>query len=134
MKYHCHLLLLGIATLAASCSKDTPKPEPQLLGRWNAESTTGDDYSATGQLINQQTVPDKSYYLVLTPDSLLYRNIRDDSNLGRYKYTRQGNELRFGRNEVTITKLTDHALSLRFKDSGRSPGMPYQELEDNYTR
>ena len=127
-------LLLPLVLLTFSCSKDTPKPAPELTGRWNAVSTTGFDYGADGQLLKQQTIPDQSFYLVITADSIHYRDIRDNNSWGSAKYTRDGQEIRYGRAQATITELTEHALTLRFKDANRTPNNPYQEVEDHYTR
>lgn len=130
------LPLLSSLLLLASCGKDTPKPtaEPELLGRWNAESVTAYNYNATGQLLSQNKVPDRTFYLLLTRDSIYYRDVRDGNSWGKYAYTRQGNSLQYGRSRITITELTNHALTLRFHDPNQMPAAPYQEIEDHYSR
>lgn len=132
MKYLFPLFLLSSGLLTAACDKEDPKPA--LLGRWNAESTTGYNYSATGQFIDQQTLEEKRFYLLVTKDSLFYRDIRDDNSWGREAYTRQGNTIRYGNAEATITELTDHSLTLRFKNVNKAPNTPYQEVADHYVR
>lgn len=128
-------MLLSLTLLTAACQQETATPaSPGLEGRWNAESVTAFNYSATGQLLSQDKQPDRSFYLVLTRDSLYYRDIRDGNSWGKYPYTRQGNSLQYGRSQITITELTDHALTLRFKDPNQTPSAPYQEVEDHYTR
>ncbi|RSK47949.1 hypothetical protein [Hymenobacter rigui] len=134
MKYLYTTSLLSAALLLTSCGKDSPQPEPQLQGRWHAVSNTAYNFSASGQLISQEETPDNSYYLVITPDSMHYRDIRDGNSWGSNAYTRQGQEISYGRARATIIELTDHTLSLRFQDTGRTPGMPYQEVEDHYSR
>jgi hypothetical protein len=127
-------LLLCISLLMVACGKDTPKPAPDLLGRWNAESTEGFNYSASGKLESQVMQVTKDYYMVITQDSLSYRELLNGSNWGKDKYTRQGNEIRYGIAHGTITELTEHALTLRFVDPYKKPNTPYQEVEDYYTR
>jgi hypothetical protein len=131
-----HLLFLGTLLLLVACGKDTPKPaaEPELLGRWNADGFTAYNYSASGQLLNQNRMPDKSYYMLITRDTVYYHDIRDGNPQGKEPYTRQGNSIRYPRANVTITELTDHALTLRYKDQNQTPGATYQEVEDHYTR
>ncbi|MDF7811480.1 hypothetical protein [Hymenobacter sp. YC55] len=132
MKYFFPLFLLSGALLTTACDKEDP--EPTLLGRWNAESTTGYNYSATGQFIDQQTIEEKRFYLLVTIDSLRYRDIRDGSSWGSAVYTRQGNTIKYGNAEATITELTDHSLTLRFKNVNKVPNTPYQEVADHYVR
>jgi hypothetical protein len=132
MKYLFPLLLLSSALLTVACDKEAP--EPALLGRWNAESTKAYNYSATGQFIDQQTIEEKRFYLLVTKDSLYYRDIRDNNSWGSAAYTRQGNTIRYGNAEATITELTDHSLTLRFKNANKAPNTPYQEAADHYVR
>ena len=128
------LLLLSLSLLATACKKDPSAPDPSLEGRWNSRSTTGYSYDAAGQLLSQDSVADVSYYMVITPDSLNYYDITNGSSWGRHKYTRQGNALQYSRAKCTITRLSEHTLSLRFQNIDRVPNMPYSEWEDNYSR
>ena len=134
-RFYAHLSLL-VLLLSVACGKETPQPAPvpELQGRWNSASTTGYNYSASGQLMSQGNTPDKSFYMVITVDSLIYRDIRDGSFWGSYKYARQGNNIQYGRARCTITELTAHVLTLHFAVPNTSPGTPYQEVEDHYTR
>lgn len=132
MKYLFPLLLLSSVLLTTACDKEDP--EPTLLGRWNAESTTGYNYSASGQFLDEQTLVEKRFYLLVTKDSLHYRDIRDGNSWGSAAYIRQGSTIRYGNAEATITELTDHSLTLRFKNLNKAPNTPYQEVADHYTR
>ena len=129
-------LLLGVTLLFASCGKDTPEPAaPELLGRWNSQKSADFNYDATGQLLSQGQVTDQSFYLEIQPDSLHYRNIRDGSSLGSYKYTRQGNTLQYGNSiQALIVTLDAQHLTLRYPDPYKRAGFPYQEVEDYYVR
>jgi hypothetical protein len=129
-----HLPFLSVLLLLVACGKDTPTPaaEPELLGRWNADGFTAYNYSASGQLLSQKR--ENYYYMLVTRDTVYYRNIRDGSSLGKEAYTRQGNSIQYPRATVTITELTDHALTLRYKDQNQKPGATYQEVEDHYNR
>jgi hypothetical protein len=133
MKQLLSLLLLGTSLLTAGCKKGTPEPD-LLLGRWNAESTKALNYSAAGQLESQDVEVTKDYHMVITPDLISYSADLDDSNWGRFPYTRQGNEIRYSSSQITIIELTPHGLTLRFKDPAQKPNMPYQEVEEHYSR
>lgn len=132
-----HFYLLGLSLLIYSCGKDSPAPvaEPDLKGRWNVESVVGFNYDANGQLLGQVMHPNQEdYYLVVTADSVHYHDIRNGNSWGRHGYTLKGQKPQLGRNQVTIFKLADHALTLRFKDVNHKPAAPYQEVEEYYTR
>ena len=132
MKQFLPFLLLGISLLTTACRNDTP--EPDLLGRWNGESTTRYAIDASGQVENKSTFPDKSFKMQITSDSLIYDTTIGPSLRKSYKYVRQGNDLNFTRFRCTITVLTKHTLTLRFEERNRAPTTPHAVVEDNYIR
>ncbi|MCA8830146.1 hypothetical protein [Hymenobacter pini] len=134
---HLFTLLLGISLVATSCDTDSPKPaSPELVGRWNAQGSTGFTYNAAGQLLSEDKVLDQTFYLEIKQDSMHYRSVRDGSSQGSHAYTRQGNTITYGRNayQASIITLDEHHLTLRFPDPNRKAGASYQEVEDHYTR
>jgi hypothetical protein len=127
-------LLLGVGLLTAACGKDAPEPEPDLRGRWNGESTTRYTVDAAGQVKDKSTVPDNSFTVQITGDSLIYDGTTGAGLRKSYKYVRQGNDLDFTRFRCTITVLTAHALTLRFEERNPAPTTPRAVVEDNYVR
>ncbi|WP_022823759.1 hypothetical protein [Hymenobacter norwichensis] len=131
------LLLLGLSLLIVACKKEDPQADPSLLGRWESQQSNDFEYSATGQLISQVNRPDMTYYMVITADSLNYYGRRDGSSWGEHTYVRQGDQITYGTTQVkcTITELSEHTLTLRFKNINKSaPNTPYTDAEEHYTR
>ncbi|GAA4348513.1 hypothetical protein GCM10023185_04510 [Hymenobacter saemangeumensis] len=131
------ILFVGLL-LTAACTKKTvepDKPEPRLEGRWQESSHLITRYDAAGNIVSQDVDILQGYYMVLTKDSLHYRTTSDHSSLGSDHYVRQGNVLQFGRGRISpvITTLTEHALSLRFRQPAATPGGGYIDSEDRYT-
>lgn len=129
-------IVLVLISFIAACKKNENEPKVLLEGRWQPQSTRDFSYDAAGNLIRQGTASlPNSYYLLITKDSLLYRDVRDNSSLGSYKLTRQSSSLQFLRNyDCQVTELTSSKLVLRFKETGLAPNTAYRETEDEYTR
>ncbi|GAA4023907.1 hypothetical protein GCM10022409_04750 [Hymenobacter glaciei] len=127
--------------MCGSCKKESvAEPAPVLEGRWEFRSTVTYNYNATNQLLSKsEQFPGQygAFYLVLTTDSLKYFKSYDNSPLGAYKISRNGNEIQIPKLQRTpiITELTNHSLSLRFQKTFviGSTGA-YEDLEDNYVR
>ncbi len=133
MKQLLPTLLLCTGLFAAACGKDTPEPEADLQGRWNIESKTYYRYDASGKPKSNFTTSEKSYYMVISANSLSYHSTSDGSHLGTYNYSRQGKDFKTPLFNSTITELTIRKLTLRVEDA-KAPNGEYNVTEDHYTR
>ena len=134
MKLLYSLFSLCLLLFAVACSKDKADPQPDLMGRWDAQYTLRIGYDSSGQKTGEDNIPDKTFYMVLTQDSISYHFAYDGSTLATSAYSRQGSTIQYDNARGTVTELTDHKLAIRFIDINKSPGRPYQEEELHFTR
>ena len=124
--------------LTGACQKDTAKPVPSLLGRWNAVAGAEYEYNRDDKLLAQHTYPPQPepYYMLITQDSLKYISLLNSGSLGKYKIIRQGDMIQLIRGRVNplITKLTAESLILRFPKAVILASDNYIDIEDHYSR
>lgn len=128
------LLFLVLITLLGSCSKSSeknpdPAPKPELIGRWQIESTTDTDYTSTGAIAREATTAyGPGGIMEITATEFLY--LKDGAVAGRDPYTRKDDVVHVGTRTdptsyATIKELTATRLVLsspRYGATGTYPG------------
>ena len=139
----CKLLAAGLLPcllLTMGCSKNSATPAPALDGRWSIQTQTLFVHVSlpSGTVTNTAgpfTITGR-YRAEISADSIIYirANVLPEYRANAFAYTRQGNTLRnrLTGQEVEIKELTDHSLTLYFKNSVTPGGT--QDEEDHFTR
>ncbi|SNR28622.1 MULTISPECIES: hypothetical protein [Hymenobacter] len=132
------LLLLSLTLLTAACKKEESKPKPSIEGRWTLKELVDYEYDAEGKLLTQKSDSSPAalyFYTVISKDSILFYDVKDNSPLGGDKLTYLSSDtFTYSSVTVVVKELTDHKLVLRYPSRNRTAGRPYHEFEDVYSR